>query len=261
MSEHENFGPIPIDAAQVADSTPVKRGRFGQYGLRTLLVVLTLVAMISAYVGHQKPTAVLVHYEAGLVDADLLRLIAARHQVQVNEDRQYDWFVNDGTPLALRQSRGQIRFETPGCVTLFEKRILVNTWPTQLDNGLYVLPAQIPSPASDTPRAETHLGNLGLNFGCRRLGSQVQFRVRGQVLHTTTHLHQDEPLRTGRRLERDLAYDGPLPNEPLVFFAKMDDTRYHVVVVRVTEQRSLASLGTLTDFLQRLTHPPSARLA
>jgi len=90
-------------------------------------------------------------------------------------------------------------------------------------------PSQGISPAK-LPFFET--GHLNGFLGIRRAGRELQFRVDVEVGYTRPDddlkpLNMDHP---NDEVVGRLFYEGPAPDNALVFFAPLDEETYHVVV-------------------------------
>lgn len=209
-----------------------------KFRLKTLMLVMVILAGYFAYLAYYRPALRTVAYESAVVPATA----------------QGKWFENlkkvDDSPYSyklltkdeLTELRSQL--STLGKVICTDKSSIY-MWPQQATSrhasrSLFlpvVDPAQGPNPAKIPADIS---GSLNGFLGIRKAGQQIQLRV---DMNTHLHMPEEKDLYSPYsevnydKADGHLFYEGQAPKIGLVFMAPIGEHSFHVVLFEVEPER------------------------
>jgi len=199
-----------------------------QFGLLSLLLVVTVLGCILGKWFYYRQLTVVVDARLAIVDAGAATATLSNHQLHPVKGSQYGWITLrvDELPFLLKLAGKLV--EPLGTTA----NHTVPHWPSTAFTGVY---AHIWSIYPN--RMEFDQGSIGGFFGSRIAGTERQFRVECDV-----SLHH--PLFTAVALGLPNKYidlkdklfsEGPLPEDHLVFLAPLGNDEYSVIIFDVKQ--------------------------
>ena len=216
-------------------SEPPRPRRF-QFGLLSLLIVITLLGVAFGIWVYYQPLVVSAQARFAIVDSASAKAILAQHPIQSVSDSPYGWIVLSDAELAdLLQLEGK-----PAEILGASAPHTVPYWPVTAFTGLYNQTRFIPlgeefhfGPNFKYPVHES--GQLSGFLGSRIAGGKGQFRVECNMTcqHPEVKAMTAEHLDAKKQIKGKLFYEGPTPAGHLVFLAPVDDDVFSVVIFDV----------------------------
>jgi hypothetical protein len=217
-------------------SEPPRPRRF-QFGLLSLLIVITLLGVAFGIWVYYQPLIVSAQARFAIVDSTAAKAILAQHPIHSVSDSPYGWIVLSDAELAdLLQLEGK-----PVAVLGSSMPHTVPYWPHTAFTGLYTKSRDIPvgeefnyGPNFKLPVYE--MGQISGTMGSRRASGKPQFRVECNM---TCQHPDDKSISKGHldakaiKVKGKLFYEGPTPTGHLVFLAPVDDDVFSVDIFDV----------------------------
>jgi hypothetical protein len=203
-----------------------------QFGLKTLLVTITLVAVgLGAWFSF-RPLTVTVTSRIVVIDRAAAEAIYAHCAPHVIEDSPFQWVVLDDHELAeLLKWKGE-----PATISVSLATHTVNTWPhSSYSKGFFThLPEKV-SLGHGVMRQPRGYGVLNGWLGSRRRGGRPQFRVECELLyqHPDVESMSIENATAATLVKEKLFYEGTMPKGRLAFIAPLNKNESVVVVFDV----------------------------
>jgi hypothetical protein len=202
------------------------RPRGFQFGLLTLLCVVTLLGCILGRWFYYRPLTAIAGARLFVVDRAVASAILAKHELHPVEDSTYGWLILNADELTdLLQSNG-----IPANPLMTAAARHVPFWPQTAFTGTYAHSDFVHlSPTVTLPVHE--MGAIGGFLGSRVAGIERQFRVECNVsLHHPNYKALSEDNRSEKiDLKGKLFYEGALPDGHLVFLAPLGEDEYSAI--------------------------------
>ena len=211
-----------FEAVQLMTATGKKDIRFG---LRSLMLIVSLSAGWLAYISYHQPLSTDVSYRFAVVDASALELLVNGNPMSPEHADAYGWVILDDSELAEALKLGGRSAPIFG-----EMSRTISLWPRVAVTGTYSSLKHI-SLGADHHHTTSEQGTLSGFIGSRRSGSRPQLRVEGRVTYswpTQDAAGASRPVRHTR--DGELFYEGDRPQGHLLFFASIGDETYHTVI-------------------------------
>jgi hypothetical protein len=234
----DSFDPQPV--------APVPHKlRWYQYSMRSLLILMTLTAIVCTYWVYYRPVSA-----TGNVTFQILLVKAAAFDSLLSGKTP---LPVEGSPYALvtldDQKLNSFLKDKQAILQIHDHTHTVHMWPNEADsfvcNSVRSLPIKkevtlvkenntIKNITNIFPAIDTDI--VGGFLGFRRIGLTYKLRLDYDVSHMGI---PDDELETIKnipkpfRLSGKIFYEGSLPKGKLIFFARFSDDKYHVVVFDV----------------------------
>jgi hypothetical protein len=217
-------------AAALKLPTSVRPRRGLQFGLLTLLCVVTVLGCVLGKWFYYRPLTVMVDARLTFVDRDAASAIIAKHELHGVHDSPYSWLIlaDDELPELLKNDGKLVKpLGTTGPRA-------VSSWPQTAMSSTYAHSDFVRlSPIVMRPVHE--IGSIGGFIGSRIAGIERQLRVECNVTFhhpnykALTVDHPDEQLR----LKGKLFYEGAMPDGHLVFLAPLGEEEFSAIIFDV----------------------------
>ena len=213
---------------------PETRSRRLQFSLRSLLLGITVLAVLLAYYGYHRLLTVTVTYRFSVVDASAVKSIYSKHSPNPVQNSCYEWVVVDDQELGELLHIGG----APAPI-LAENSRVVSSWLKMADAYTYIQPRPILI-ARNQIHTVWESGEFGGFLGVRRFGQRPEIRIQYEssfhhpnyraILEFFKSPSAESSQRQRYDLQGRVNYEGFMPEGHLVFLAPNGDETYHAII-------------------------------